>query len=634
MSRHIHLATCFPLDQTLKGTVPFDIHVQMHMNPGTLTSVDLQVFGDGVDVAQIAAKPKVICPVAQCDYWYHLDYDTTQVPADGSLEFRFHAKVTSPDGSLGYTSSGWQAVLANGGRPVQSYRPAAYLEARGWYEGTEYENARFVTPLPSGPVKGAWTFGVSLAPGSGGTAVNHVLVSVDPHFHNVPVDRGIVVFEKAGPYVGSITIDTTKLSNGVHRLFMRTDSNVAAGTGSGILAFNFRVDNPGTALLAPLTLANDVVQTSLPVLPSLIVLVFLAMIMPRRSARRRAAAVASDRAATSRSAVEVPIAPVQMMVGGFDGGMVEPEPVVMPTVVAQAVVAPAVAPVVIRPVAVVTGPRRASGVEPATPPLVAGPASVAVPAPVAPPVTPPVIAEPAKEVVPLSPVIEPVTAVAAEPVPAPPARPVPATREEAWTEYRRATAAATSPEAVAAATLEWVRAVDRIKRAKAAEEAVRWAALPRYPGSARWRLGSLGRLVAGAPRRPCQPPAGERADERKQQGDRRNRLTRRGDLQRGRPTSDQERPQPRASPGGGRDDERRPGEERRGDAGVVPARSRVDHRDGDAGKRCERHQDQVTGSDHEHMVALRLSVDQWTAAVRGSGSPAHHRPISSYFSID
>ena len=154
MSQHIHLATCFPLDQTLKGTVPFDIHVQLHMNPGMLTVVDLQVFGNSVSVSQTAAKPNLTCPTAQCDLWYHLDYDTTKVPADGSLEFRFHAKVTSPDGTLGYTSSGWQAILANGGRPVQSYRPAAYLEARGWYEGTSYENARFVTPLPSGPVKG------------------------------------------------------------------------------------------------------------------------------------------------------------------------------------------------------------------------------------------------------------------------------------------------------------------------------------------------------------------------------------------------------------------------------------------------------------------------------------------------
>ena len=300
-----------------------------------------------------------------------------------------------------------------------------------------------------------------------------MLVSVDPHFHNVPVDRGKVIFEKAGPYVGSITIDTTTLSNGVHRLFMRTDSQVAAGTGSGILAFSFRVDNPGIALLGPLTLANDVVQTSLPVLPSLIVLVFLAMIMPRRSARRRAAVVASGGTRTGRSAVETPTAPIQKTVGGgFDGGsMVEPEPVVMrpsPPVVVQAVVAQAIPPVVIRPVAAVLVPPAVR------PPVLAEPIGAIVAAsPVVAVVREPGTAK-AAEPAPL-PVVEPVAAVSAEPVSAPPARPVPTTREEAWTEYRRATTAATSPEAVAAATLEWVRAVDRIKHAKAADEAVRWA---------------------------------------------------------------------------------------------------------------------------------------------------------------
>ena len=301
MSQHIHLATCFPLDQPLRGTVPFDIHVQLHMNPGMLSVVDLQVFGNNVSVSQTAAKPNFTCPAAQCDLWYHLDYDTTKVPADGSLEFRFHAKVISPDGTIGYTSSGWQAILANGGRPLQAYRTPPWIEARGWYTGTEYENARFTSSLPSGPVAGSWTFAVSLAPGSGGTPVNHVLISVDPHFHNDPVDRGNVIFEKAGPYVGSITIDTTTLSNGVHRLFMRADSPLATGTGSGVLAFNFTVNNPGISLLGPLKLATDVVQTSLPVLPWLVVLVFLAMVMPRRSARRRAAVIAGASASTVES---------------------------------------------------------------------------------------------------------------------------------------------------------------------------------------------------------------------------------------------------------------------------------------------------------------------------------------------
>ena len=311
---------------------------------------------------------------------------------------------------------------------------------------------------------------MSLAPGSGGTPVNHVLVSLDPHFHFDPVDRGKVIFEKAGPYVGPITIDTTKLSNGAHKLFMRTDSPVAAGTGSGVLLLTFTVNNPGIGLLAPLKLATDVVGTSLPVLPSLIVLVFLAMIMPRRSARRRAAAVATSQAGAPGATVLPAAASVQEIVGnGFDASRIvasveeaervtwapiaEPRPVVeaSPSVVAER-----------------DGARRADGAWPSRSWAVAEPsrrprAVMPLPSRWRCPSSSrrrlPVVAEPAA--VPVVP----------EAVSAAPVRPVPMTKEAAWADYRRATSAATSREAVAAATLEWVRAVDRIKRAKASNEA-------------------------------------------------------------------------------------------------------------------------------------------------------------------
>jgi len=88
-SQHIHLSTCFPVDATLSGVVSFDLHVQLHLNPGVLTKVDMSVFGDNLDVNQVVALPNYTCPTAQCDLWYHVDYDTTKVPVDGYLEFRF-----------------------------------------------------------------------------------------------------------------------------------------------------------------------------------------------------------------------------------------------------------------------------------------------------------------------------------------------------------------------------------------------------------------------------------------------------------------------------------------------------------------------------------------------------------------
>ena len=167
-SEHIHLSTCFP------GRTDGERHRAIrppratHMNPGVLTKVAAYVFGNGISVEQVAALPNYTCPTTQCDLWYHLDYDTTRVPSDGYLGFRFHA-VTAPDGSLGYTSTGWQVTLASGGgRPTQNYRTPPFTEARGWYTGTDYENARLTSTLPRQPVSGLWTCNVKLAPGSGG----------------------------------------------------------------------------------------------------------------------------------------------------------------------------------------------------------------------------------------------------------------------------------------------------------------------------------------------------------------------------------------------------------------------------------------------------------------------------------
>ena len=293
-SQHIHLATCFPADQVLSGIVPFDLHVQLHMNPGVLTKVDMSVFGDSIDVNQAVATPNYTCPTSQCDLWYHVDYDTTRVPADGYLEFRFHARVIAPDGSLGYTSTGWQATLANGGlRPVRNYRTPPFVEARGWYTGTEYENARFTSNLPAGAVSGLWTFTCKLVKGSGGTPVNHVLVTVDPKFHADPVDRGQVVFEQNATHTGPITIDTRNLSDGMHRLVMRTDSTVASGTGSGVLVVPFRVDNGGI-VAAAVRFSGEALDPRGPWLPLLALLFVVVINLPWRPVRRVGRAVATQ----------------------------------------------------------------------------------------------------------------------------------------------------------------------------------------------------------------------------------------------------------------------------------------------------------------------------------------------------
>ncbi len=57
--------------------------------------------------------------------------------------------------------------------------------------------------------------------GAGGIDVTSSFVSLDPAFHAMPPDEGTVLLDQAGPYKGPVTIDTDRLSNGVHRLFIR-----------------------------------------------------------------------------------------------------------------------------------------------------------------------------------------------------------------------------------------------------------------------------------------------------------------------------------------------------------------------------------------------------------------------------
>ena len=58
-------------------------------------------------------------------------------------------------------------------------------------------------------------------------------VSLDPAFHKLPVPNigTVLVQNSTAPsgWTGQLLIDTTKLTNGVHKLFIRTDVLVRLG---------------------------------------------------------------------------------------------------------------------------------------------------------------------------------------------------------------------------------------------------------------------------------------------------------------------------------------------------------------------------------------------------------------------
>jgi hypothetical protein len=256
-AEHAHSGTCFPYNKVLSGTVTLDVVSKMHNVPGwQLEFVRVQLASDqaGVQNAVILA-PKQACYVDDCTFTTPISFDSSLYPA-GRYEFRVHTeirKIRVSDGLGKYPRSlatnGWQACLHS----CSGYTPQAvdFPEGRGWYDLSSasgdtfgYENARLLSDPPTAPVSGEWCPELRTLGGAGGQPVVSSFVSVDPAFHAVPEDPGLVVLEQAGPIEGPVCIDTTLLANGPHKLFIRAEADEPASAKLwGVLVVPFEVAN-------------------------------------------------------------------------------------------------------------------------------------------------------------------------------------------------------------------------------------------------------------------------------------------------------------------------------------------------------------------------------------------------------
>lgn len=243
---HAHTATCFPQDQQIAGgTLRFDVRLMLHKgNRGRVEWLDIGLGPDGQSLARVNL-PNLTCagasdPKVQCEWWIPIELDTSKVPS-GYQELRFRFNVIQPNGERQFASTGWQAWYRGG---TSTYRTPPYVEARGWYTGANYENSRVTTALPYTPVSGIFTFKASMAPGSGGIATATHAVHVDARFNFD--DFGKIYSEGTGSFSGTVSIDTTQLTNGPHCVALRTSSvDKNGGTDTGILQFPIVVNNPG-----------------------------------------------------------------------------------------------------------------------------------------------------------------------------------------------------------------------------------------------------------------------------------------------------------------------------------------------------------------------------------------------------
>lgn len=239
--QHIHMQTCFPLHQTVSGVVHFDVKIMSHNVPGTVTKLAVEAFGNG----SIQSKPlSLSCQVVDCAWTVPFDFDTTKTNYNGRWEFRMRAIVSkTPNGNTQYNSTRWHATIDNPGKPVKngSESTSRTPGGAGWYTGIGYMNV----------FCGSGGYDLVRRPVSGKVSLSckfdkqTAFASVDASFHANPPNPGTVLLDSSTGGTKTITIDTTKLTNGLHRLFLRTDAKGTspAGTGSGVQAFMFEVQN-------------------------------------------------------------------------------------------------------------------------------------------------------------------------------------------------------------------------------------------------------------------------------------------------------------------------------------------------------------------------------------------------------
>ena len=114
----------------------------------------------------------------------------------GRSEMRWTANCpANGEGNRMYQSTGHQVTV---GSPSPSYRADPYIEARGWYAGHNYANARWLTPLAN--VRRGSTVKVKIAPGSGGLATKLAIVSANPHYHAGDPGMELLRTTQAGTY--------------------------------------------------------------------------------------------------------------------------------------------------------------------------------------------------------------------------------------------------------------------------------------------------------------------------------------------------------------------------------------------------------------------------------------------------
>lgn len=199
VGHHTHVQVTGPMpDSIVDGKVNFGITVLSHNQIGTIVDVRLD-RGPGTVIQR---WPVNLAPCgAACTYSFTATVDFSSWPT-GRQELRWRGEIPKSTDQEQNSSSGYQLCVRS---CSPTYRSGPFLEARGWYTGHGYQNARLTSSI--GSLTPGGTIKVSLAPGSGGKATKEWQVALNPDYHNG--SHGTLLASGTGSFKGSIHLPDT-----------------------------------------------------------------------------------------------------------------------------------------------------------------------------------------------------------------------------------------------------------------------------------------------------------------------------------------------------------------------------------------------------------------------------------------